>query len=99
MVIWAAADRPNVPLYAAMDPSDVSEVLVVRFLQPFQCFGIEVARRCEADLELHGFVNPGGRQTSYRFLTLKPKAEINAVLGRGLNPCECPARSIINCQF
>ena len=92
MGIWATADRPNVPLYAAMDPSDVSAVLVVRFLQPFQCFGIEVARRCEADLELHGFVNPGRRQTSYRFLTLKPKAEINAVLGRGLNPSECPAR-------
>jgi len=70
----------------------VSAVLVVRFLQPFQRFGIEVARRGEGDLESHGFVNPGRRQTSYRFLTLKPKAEINAVLGRGLNPCECPAR-------
>src|SRR5262249_24869921 len=96
--IWSLASEcaPSA-LYASGVCADhsliVSAVLVVRFLQPFQRFGIEVVRRGEADLESHGLVNPGRLQTADRFQTLKPKAEINAVLGRGLNPCEGSTRS------
>jgi len=68
----------------------VSAVLTVSFLQPVRRFGINIARRGEADLESHGFVNPGGLQTSDQTLTLKPNAEVNAVLSRGLHTSECP---------
>jgi len=66
-------------------------IAVVRFLETFQRFGINIARRGEADLESHGFVNPGRSQTSDQFLTLKSKAEVYAVLSRGLHTRECPA--------
>ena len=69
----------------------MSAVLIVSFLQPVQRFGINIARRGEANLESHVFVNPRGSQTSDQFLTIKSKAEVYAVLSRGLHTRECPA--------
>src|SRR6476660_6725719 len=66
----------------------LSEVLLVCLLQPAQRLGIQFLSRSQADLELHGLVNLRGLQASDWLLTIDAKAEIDAVLRRGLYACE-----------
>src|SRR6059036_1944036 len=67
-----------------------SAVFIVGLLEPTQHFGIDLIGRPESNLDSHRLLDSRRLQASTRLSPLEPKAEIDAVLRRRLDPREGP---------